>query len=149
MKNPFTRYVFPTAGAVRYTFPTHANQLVVDRSEAEASEVFVVVLAPGQATHTHAHSDTEQVFYVIAGRGTLTVNQGSEATRHPVMPGDVVRIPPATTHSIRTDGDHPLRYLAVDCFPGGRPKDEPTWEDHVRVVCHEQGWDVEQVRKAT
>ena len=43
--------------------------------------------------------------------------------------------------------DEPLRYLVVDCFPGGRPSHEPTWESHVRVVCEENGWDFDQVRR--
>ena len=38
-----------------------------------------------------------------------------------------------------------LRYIAVDCFLEGRPKDEPTWESHVRAICSEQGWDFDDV----
>jgi hypothetical protein len=37
-------------------------------------------------------------------------------------------------------------YLSVDCFLGGRPKDEPTWESHLRVVCEQNGWDFGSIR---
>ena len=131
-------FVFPTSQVKRYRFPTHVNDLVVDRAESQTSEVFVVVLEPGQAPPLHQHDDTEQVFYILAGEGVLSI--GLEKEQHPVQPGDVVRIPPETLHSIRCKGGQPLRYLAVDCFLGGRPSGEPTWDSHVKVMCQEQGW---------
>ncbi|RMF00187.1 MAG: cupin domain-containing protein [Chloroflexi bacterium] len=136
-------YVFSTEKTKRYRFPTHINDLVMDRSEATASEVFVVVLAPGEAPPLHRHDDTEQIFYVLGGRGQLTV--GPSRQQHPVAPGDVVRIPPETLHSIECLGNQPLTYLAVDCFPGGRPNAEPTWDAHVQTMCRQQGWDYNQV----
>ena len=137
------KYVFSTANPKRYRFPTHVNDLVMDRSEATASEVFIVELAPGEAPPLHQHDDTEQVFYVLSGRGRLEI--GADRAAHPVRSGDVVRIPPATLHAIQCLGDEVLRYLAVDCFPAGRPEAEPTWDDHVRTVCAEQGWDYDEI----
>ena len=140
-----TRYVFSTADTIRYRFPTHTNELVMDRSEAETSEAFVVVLEPGESPPLHVHHDTEQVFYVLRGGGTLQI--GKEPPQHfPVRPGDLVRIPPHTLHLIRCEGQEPLVYLSVDCFVGGRPKGEPTWESHVRVLCAQNGWDFDRVR---
>lgn len=138
-------YVFNTTQTKSYRFPTHVNELVMDRSEATASEVFVVVLQPSQAPPLHQHDDTEQIFYILAGRGQLTI--GQPPTKHTVAAGDVVRIPPATPHSIECLGRETLRYLAVDCFPAGRPNAEPTWDDHVRTVCRQQGWDYSQVTR--
>jgi mannose-6-phosphate isomerase-like protein (cupin superfamily) len=138
------KYVFPTTKLTRYQFPTHVNDLVIDRSESVASEVFVVVIEPGKAPPLHKHDDTEQVFHVIEGTGTLVI--GREGATFPVKPGDVVRIPPATLHTIRADGGHTLRYLCVDCFPSGQPAAEPTWESHVKVLCQEQGWDFSNVK---
>ena len=139
------KYVFATTNLERYRFPTHRNDLVMDRSEADVSEVFQVVLEPGQAPPLHKHDDTEQVFYILEGEGILTI--GAERVGYPVRPGDVVRIPVATYHSIRAAGEQGLRYLAVDCFVGPRPADEPTWDDHVKVLCREQGWDYEKLVK--
>mgnify|MGYP001068817994 CR=1 FL=1 len=132
------RYVYETTGLKRYRFPTHVNDLVVDRSECAASEVFVVVLQPGEAPPLHKHDDTEQVYYVLNGEGVLSVGENGE--KHPVMAGQVVVVPPATPHSIQATGG-PLSYLAVDSFVSPEAKEEATWDEHVRAVCKQQGWD--------
>lgn len=137
--NDAVPYVFRATQTTRYRFPTHVNELVMCRSQATASEVFIVVLAPGEAPPMHRHDDTEQVFYILEGRGRLEVGEAGSAFE--VAPGDVVRIPVGTDHRIHCLGDQALRYLAVDCFPGGRPSAEPTWDAHVDAVCWQQGWD--------
>ena len=137
-------YVFDTNKSKRYRFPTHINDLVMDRAQATSSEVFIVELAPGEAPPLHQHHDTEQIFYVLEGAGRLEI--GAELQPFQVAPGDLVRIPPSTLHRIHCLGETTLRYLAVDCFPGGRPTAEPTWESHVQTVCQEQGWDIDTVR---
>lgn len=136
-------YVFDTNKTKHYRFPTHTNDLVIDRADAATSEVFVVILEPGEAPPPHQHNDTEQIFYILEGQGTLTL--GIENQQYPVCVGNVVRIPPSTLHSIEAEGDKALRYLAVDCFTEGRPKDEPTWDAHVRVMCKNEGWDYSQI----
>lgn len=135
-------YVYETTGLKRYRFPTHVNELVVDRSACKASEVFVVILDPGEAPPLHKHDDTEQVYYIIEGQGTLTI--GEDKQTFPVKAGQVVVVPPATWHSIRAEGA-PVRYIAVDSFVTPEGKLEDTWEEHVRVVCGEQGWKFEDV----
>jgi mannose-6-phosphate isomerase-like protein (cupin superfamily) len=139
------QFVFPTSGAKRYRFPTHINDIVVDRAHSQTSEVFVVILEPGEAPPLHKHDDTEQVFYVMEGEGILRI--GAEQTEYAVRTDDVVRIPPSTLHSIRCTGSKPLRYLAVDCFVDGPPAAEPTWDHHAKVICREQGWDCEKVTR--
>ena len=135
--------VFPTSKFKHYRFPTHVNDLVVDRADAETSEVFVVVLEPGEAPPLHQHDDTEQIFYVLSGRGILRI--GANRKKYAVRAGDVVRIPPRTLHSIRCQGARALRYLAVDCFLNGRPRHEPTWDSHARAICANNGWNYGQV----
>jgi mannose-6-phosphate isomerase-like protein (cupin superfamily) len=138
------QFVFSTSRARRYRFPTHINDIVVDRADSQTSEVFVVILEPGEAPPLHQHDDTEQVFYILEGEGILSI--GSAKTEYAVRLGDVVRIPAATLHSIRCTGKKPLRYLAIDCFVAGRPPhDEPTWDAHAKVICRQQGWDIEKV----
>src|SRR5512140_1731373 len=114
MPNP-TRYVFNTAQGARYRFPTHVNDLVMDRAEAETSEAFLVVLEPGEAPPLHVHDDAEQVFYVQSGKGTLQIGGDPPANYH-VGPGDLVRIPPHTYHCIQCNGPEQLVYLSIDCF---------------------------------
>jgi mannose-6-phosphate isomerase-like protein (cupin superfamily) len=143
---PNTRYVFSTNETIRYRFPTHTNDLVMDRSEAETSEAFMVVLEPGEAPPLHKHDDTEQVFFVVRGAGTLFIGSG-QGEQFPVNPGDLVRIPRNALHRIRCHGAEPLVYLSIDCFVEGRPLAEPTWESHVRVMCEQNGWDFDRVRQ--
>jgi mannose-6-phosphate isomerase-like protein (cupin superfamily) len=139
------KYVFSTSETIRYRFPTHVNDLVMNRSEAETSEVFIVVLEPGEAVNLHIHHDLEQIFYMIQGTGVLRIGEvGSQ--QFPVKPGDVMRIPPHTLHSVLCEGKEPIVYLSIDCFMAGRPEAEPTWDAHVRVECAENGWDFDKVK---
>ena len=139
-----TRYVFSTSQTIHYRFPTHVNDLVMDRADAETSEVFIVVLEPGEGPPLHAHDDTEQIFYVLEGTGVLQIGETYEP--HQVQAGEVVRIPPQTLHRIECPGPKVLRYLSVDCFVRGRPADEPTWESHVQTMCAQNGWDLDLVK---
>ncbi|MBI5650171.1 MAG: cupin domain-containing protein [Chloroflexi bacterium] len=139
------KFVFHTTETIRYRFPTHVNDLVMDRADATTSEVFIVVLESGQAPPLHVHHDTEQIFFVLEGKGLLQI--GESAERFAVTPGDVARIPPSTSHRIFCDGDKPLRYLSVDCFVNGTPQTEPTWDSHVRAMCAQHDWDFDQVRE--
>jgi mannose-6-phosphate isomerase-like protein (cupin superfamily) len=140
------KYVFSTRETTRYRFPTHTNLLVMDRAEATASESFISVMEPGEAPPLHKHDDTEQVFYVLSGRGRVVIG-AEERDMGEIGPGDLVRIPPGTWHRVPCVGDEPLRYLVVDCFPGGRPTAEPTWESHVQVVCEGNGWAFDDVKR--
>ena len=139
------QFVFPTTRVKHYRFPTHVNDLVMDRADSRTSEVFIVILKPGEAPPLHKHDDTEQIFYILEGKGILRA--GVERQEHIVRPADVVRIPPAVLHSIQCTGKKPLRYIAVDCFVGGRPEAEPTWDSHVKALCRQQGWKYEQITK--
>ncbi|HET9026248.1 MAG TPA: cupin domain-containing protein [Trueperaceae bacterium] len=137
-------YVYKTSGLKRYRFPTHTNELVMDRAEATASESFISVMEPGEAPPLHKHDDTEQVFYVLEGEGRLEIGADARFEGH-LVPGDLVRVPPGTWHRVHCVSDVALKYLVVDCFPGGRPKHEPTWDSHVAVVCEQNGWDMSEV----
>ncbi len=137
------QFVFSTSNTKRYKFPTHINDLVIDRADAQTSEVFVVVLEPGQAPPLHKHDDTEQIFYILDGEGTLMI--GESRVKYPVKHGEVVRIPPSTLHTIKAESETQLKYLAIDYFIYDRSNDEPTWDDHVKVLCREQGWDYNRV----
>ena len=136
------QFVFSTEKLKRYKFPTHINDIIIDRALSSFSEAFMVIIEPQKAPPFHKHDDTEQVFYVIDGSGVLTI--GDKKDQYRVKPGDVVRIPVATFHSIEADKEKTLRYLCVDCF-GDRPTAEPTWDAHAKVLCETNGWDYSKV----
>ncbi len=137
-----TQYVFNIDKYKRYKFPTHINDMVIPREKSTFSEVFVVVLEPGQAPPWHKHDDTEQIFHLIEGEGVLTI--GDNKQQFTVKPGNIVRVPAATWHSIKAGGTKTLRYLCIDCF-GARPGAEPTWDDHVKTMCKTNGWEYNKV----
>jgi len=141
----YSQFVFETTNLYRYEFPTHINDIIVDRAVSQNSEVFMVIVEDGKSVHHHAHADTEQVFFMLEGTGILSIGENKE--EYAVKPGDVVRIPPSVLHSIRTDPGQNIKYLSVDCFGAQKPL-EPTWDEHVRVVCKEQGYDYNEVVKS-
>lgn len=139
------RFVFDSRQVIRYRFPTHTNDLIMDRREASASEAFFVILEPGEAPPLHVHEDAEQVFYILEGEGELRVGYDAPET-FPVNVGDFVRTPPGTYHAIRCTGEQRLVYLSIDCFTAGPPAAEPTWDSHVQAMCALNGWDFDAVR---
>jgi mannose-6-phosphate isomerase-like protein (cupin superfamily) len=140
-----TQYVFDTGTVIRYRFPTHTNDLIMDRREAAASEAFFVILEPGEAPPVHVHRDAEQVFYILEGEGRMAVGPDQEESVE-LHIGDFVRTPPGTPHAVRCTGPTRLVYLSIDCFTAGPPAAEPTWDSHVRAMCAEHGWDFDAVK---
>lgn len=125
--------IYSTKRTTPYFFLQHCNELVMDRSKAEACEVFVTVIKPGKTTPLHKHHDTEQVYYVLSGVG-LVERGKSRRVRQMIRPGDVIHIPRNTWHKVSCPGRKRLKYLVVDVFPGRRPKHEPTWHSHATAV---------------
>jgi mannose-6-phosphate isomerase-like protein (cupin superfamily) len=132
------RYVFDTKYCKRYRFPTHINDLVIDRKDCAVSEVIMVIVEPGRAVHQHKHDDMEQIFYIVEGEGVLTV--GARKRRYAIKPTQVVRIPLGTLHTVRPIGRKAVKYISIDCLLSPKKECEPTWEKHVRAVCHEHGY---------
>jgi len=124
----------------RYLFPTHVNDMLLPREQAESIEAFLVVIQPGMSTHRHAHADTEQLYYVVSGEGRAALaNPDGSLEESPLLPNDLLHIPRNTIHQIFCTGTQPLRYLCVDAFPSGKPHGEPTWDHHYRAVIRQQG----------
>lgn len=59
------------------------------------SSVRVVELTRSEGRTAHQHPFSEEIVYVAAGRGQVWI----EGVRHPVGPGDVVRIPAGAAHA--------------------------------------------------
>ncbi|HEY3376270.1 MAG TPA: cupin domain-containing protein [Armatimonadota bacterium] len=122
----------------RYQFATHINDMLLPREQAEAVEVFLVIIEPGQYTHAHAHSGNEQVYYVISGAGKAThIVADGHIEEYALSPGDVVYIPRHEEHQIFCAGDEPLRYLCVDGF-ADKSAEKPTWDEHYDAVIARQ-----------
>jgi mannose-6-phosphate isomerase-like protein (cupin superfamily) len=84
----------------------YRNSCIRGQSLAEAR------LPPGAATTPHHHMKTEEIYYVLQGRGRMRLGQESR----PVGPGDAIAIPSGTVHQITNTGDTVLTFLCC-CVP--------------------------------
>ena len=68
-----------------------------------------IEIPPGASIGPHDHREETEYYIVLEGRGLLD-DDGSLVT---VKPGDVVVTGGGASHSIETEGDTPLRLIAV------------------------------------
>ncbi len=69
-------------------------------------------VTPGSKTRLHWHQITEEIYFILKGRGLMTL--GEEV--FPVEMGDSVLIPPGRSHRIENTGKSPLKVLCA-CSP--------------------------------
>jgi len=74
----------------------------------------MVVLPPGSKSTPHPHESEEETWYVVSGRGKITIGEETAA----IKPDTVVVAPPGKTHAIDNDGDEPLKMLWIFTPPG-------------------------------
>lgn len=82
------------------------NSAITRQSLAEAT------LPPRAETIAHVHPVTEEIYYILAGRGLMAID---DETR-PVCPGDGIAIPAGYRHQVRNTGEEPLVFLCC-CVP--------------------------------
>jgi len=85
------------------------------RPEREGSRnvsVAEAVLQPGQSTRPHLHRESDEVYYVLSGKGVVTL----EANSLTIEPGSCLLIPARRVHSVRCVGSEPLTILCL-CAP--------------------------------
>ncbi len=70
-------------------------------------------LPAGAGTAAHHHVKTEEIYYLLEGRGRIRVG---DETRE-VAAGDAVAIPPGAVHQITNTGGTVLKFLCC-CAPG-------------------------------
>ena len=87
---------------------------ILDRTNSSASHQSLAeaTLPPGAATEAHRHPRTEEIYYLLSGRGRMRL--GDEWRE--VGPGDGILIPPGVMHQIRNVGAEPLAFLCC-CAP--------------------------------
>jgi mannose-6-phosphate isomerase-like protein (cupin superfamily) len=76
-------------------------------------------LPPGSAVIAHHHLHTEEIYYILSGRGVMSV--GDE--RQEVGAGDAVYIPAGARHTLENTGDEAMRIVLV-CGPAFSHEDE-------------------------
>ncbi len=83
-----------------------------NQSLAEAS------VPVGGSTLLHRHRDSEELYHILAGSGSMTLGDEEFA----IVPGDTILIPPGVAHCLRNTGDEALRLLCC-CAPPYRHED--------------------------
>jgi len=78
---------------------------------------------PGAELPPHRHEGSEELIYVISGRGTMTLG----GYRLPVEPGTAFRIPAGIEHAFRVEGDQPVEVVQV-YGPAGPEQRFKGWE---------------------
>src|SRR5262245_49360635 len=68
---------------------------------------------PGIDQGLHSHEESEQVYVVVKGTGTMTVAGDTQK----IGEGDLILVPPATDHSIANDGSGDLCCVAAQSPP--------------------------------
>jgi mannose-6-phosphate isomerase-like protein (cupin superfamily) len=83
-----------------------------DRHAARRQSLAEASVAPGARTQRHRHLDSEEIYYILAGRGRMSLDDA----RFEVGPGDSIVIPPGSAHCIECLGEATLRFLCC-CAP--------------------------------
>ena len=78
----------------------------------QAQSLAEAIIQPGQRTHLHQHTQSEELYYITAGQGQMTL--GTEYFT--VTVGDTICIPPGTPHYIENTGTQALHILCM-CSP--------------------------------
>jgi mannose-6-phosphate isomerase-like protein (cupin superfamily) len=84
----------------------YRNSAISQQSLAEAR------VAPGAVTACHRHLQTEEIYFILEGRGCMRI----EAEECLVGPGDAIAILPGQRHQITNVGSEVLRFLCC-CTP--------------------------------
>jgi mannose-6-phosphate isomerase-like protein (cupin superfamily) len=84
-----------------------------------------LVLEPGQRMRIHLHERQEEVYLVLAGRLTITV----EGEDHDFGPEELVRIPPAVRRQLVNRGPERVSLLALGGYGEHEARDARAFAD--------------------
>jgi len=94
----------------------HGSELrpLIDRTTSGITNCSLAeeTLPPGCAVTPHHHREIEEIYYIVSGRGLMTVG---EETRQ-VSAGDSIYVPRGQRHSLANNGTEPIRLILV-CGP--------------------------------
>ena len=85
----------------------------------ERMSAVALYFEPGQGHARHNHPDSEQIIFVVSGRGEMMIEfeEGRPSTQE-ISAGSCVSIPKGAYHSTFNTGWEPIRILAVYSPPG-------------------------------
>jgi len=104
--------------------------VLIDRSETELTEVALNEWKTGLNGPPHRHGVKEQIFFVVAGAGDITVGGETFAGK----PNDMFYVPSGVTHQTNSTGEGPLQYLLFNAFSNSDKEGHATFADHIAKV---------------
>ena len=94
----------------------HGSEIrpLIDRTTSSVTQCSLAeeMLPPGCVVTSHHHREIEEIYYVVSGRGLMTV--GDETCE--VNAGDAVYVPRGHRHTLSNTGSEPIRLILV-CGP--------------------------------
>ena len=101
----------------------HGSEIrpLIDRTVSSITQCSLAeeILMPGQAVTPHHHRQIEEIYYVLEGRGVMSV--GTE--QREVASGDAIFVPRDHRHTLTNTGTEPMR-LILACGPAFFYEDE-------------------------
>lgn len=79
--------------------------------------IYYLEIEPGNSIGYHQHGQNEEVYMVIEGRGTMSVN----GEKHAAEPGDVFVNKPNWSHGLENDSEALLKILVFE-VDGSQPR---------------------------
>jgi len=104
-RNATTPFITKDGSEIRELL-AYRNSSIRNLSLAEA------ILPPGGETREHYHADTDEIYYILQGRGRMRVGEEERA----VGPLDAIAIPANQRHNIANIDVEPLVFLCC-CAP--------------------------------
>jgi quercetin dioxygenase-like cupin family protein len=98
--------VFRIADHVVLHGETRAGRMYV----GDEFRAVVITLPPGDAQEPHIHPSTSHAWFIVSGKGEVTMEDGQRQT---LEPGLFAVHPRNTVHGLRNIGDDNLVYIAL------------------------------------
>lgn len=107
--------------AVIHTLHGSEIRPLMDRTTSAITQCSLAeeILLPGQEVTPHRHQTIEEIYYIVEGRGVMTV--GDEQKE--VSAGDAIFIPRLHRHTLKNTGTEPIKLILV-CGPAFFYEDE-------------------------
>lgn len=110
------------------------NEMIVliDRTEAELTEVALNTWRAGLVGPPHSHDQKEQIFYITSGTGVVKV--GKE--HFDVQPGHLIYVPLGVEHQTIAGEHEALHYILFNVFNNPEKEGHGTFAEHIEKVKH-------------
>lgn len=78
------------------------------------------ILPPGTSVGVHRHTDDQEYYYIVSGRGVMTLD-GQDVE---VAAGDITAVFPGGSHGLKNDSNEDLRIMVIS-IPVGDEERQP------------------------